>query len=94
MQEEEEQDGEGETVMETRREGNGDCQRRGEREKRRSQRNGRRDGRGNKWGKDGGVSDVTASEDDNMEKVGEVRKRPKYKRHSKRLEKVKKKTAK
>ena len=40
------------------------------------------------------VSDVTVSEDDNMEKVGEVRKRPKSKRHSKRLEKVKKKTAK
>ena len=40
------------------------------------------------------VSDVTVSEDDNMEKVGEVRKRPKNKRHRKRLEKVKKKTAK
>ena len=40
------------------------------------------------------VSDITASEDDNMEKVGEVRKRPTSKRHSKRLDKVKKKNAK
>ncbi|CAK6974449.1 Hypothetical predicted protein [Scomber scombrus] len=107
--EEQDEDGETVMDTDGRREGNGDRQRRVERERRRSQRDGEKSGvrmeekgglgmcggvgvgqSGMEWE----VSDVTVSEDDSMEKVGEVRKRPKTQRHRKRLEKVKKKAAK